>query len=496
MIKKLVICLIGMVIFGCNQSNNSSDTRIYGEEEYFNQKPIEMYENVSEFIDMGVEAWQVGNYKDALEYFSQALEKNEKEENEYKTAEILNNLGLVHWSLGDNKAAMECYDKSEESAKKLGLNRLLGLVYNNKSLVYKEENEFQNAILMGRKAIDLFKKMENPRDLAIAYNNYGQIFKKQYKNDSAYYNYSKAIEIYREIDYADGMAATYYNLAEISMSQNKEESSIQSASKSLEYALKSKSAVRIGEGYRVLSRAFETFKAYDSALYYQQKYVDHEIENLKKQYSENLAESQARLGAQVKDLRIQNLENKRIIAKNRWLLLLGLILIGILVTSIVVYRNWQNVKVKKRELELELNNSKQILEIKENELRNFILHLSEKNKLIRKLKNKLYSKPSITDDEASKLLNYKILTDQDWNSFKVKFQQIYPNFLWKLKNQKFKITEGEIRFLVLFRINFSNKDMANCLGISPQSVRVTKMRLKKKLKSQGYDSVEDFLNMI
>lgn len=496
MIRKLVICLIGFVIFGCNPSTNSSDTQVHGEESYAIQKQTEVNENVSELKDMGVDAWQKGNYKEALEYFSQALEKNEAEEDEYKTAEILNNLGLVHWSLGDNKAAMECYNKSEENAKKLGLNRLLGLIYTNKSLIYKEENEFPNAILMGRKAIDLFKKTEYSRDLAIAYNNYGQIFKKQSKNDSAYYNYAKAIEIYEEIDYADGMAATYYNLAEISMHQNRERESIQSASKSLEYALESNSAVRIGEGYRILSQVYENFKAYDSALYYKQKYVDHEIRNLKRHYSENLAESQARLGAQVKDLRIQNLENKRIIAQNRWLLLLGLILIGILVTSIVVYRNWQHVKVKRRELELELNSSKRILEIKENELRNFILHLSEKNKLIRKLKNKLSSKPSITDKEASALLNYKILTDQDWNNFKTKFQQIYPNFLWKLKNQEFKITEGEIRFLVLFRINFSNKDMANCLGISPQSVRVTKMRLKKKLKSQGYDSVEDFLNLI
>jgi hypothetical protein len=46
------------------------------------------------------------------------------------------------------------------------------------------------------------------------------------------------------------------------------------------------------------------------------------------------------------------------------------------------------------------------------------------------------------------------------------------------------------------RLELNGKDMANILGISPQSVRVCKMRLKKKLPADKYETVEDFLQFL
>src|SRR5690606_14582080 len=95
--------------------------------------------------------------------------------------------------------------------------------------------------------------------------------------------------------------------------------------------------------------------------------------------------------------------------------------------------------------------------------------------------------------QVAQLLNQKILTDEDWEKFKTKFSAIYPEFLAKFKLMKTSFTEAEIRLMVLLRLKLSGKEMAATLGISPQSVRVTKMRLKKKLQEENYDSVEDFL---
>src|SRR5699024_3838835 len=296
MFRYLILYIIVLTVFGCFSKNDfSNDNKLPEKQDSFHLKHYKLEESTSKLIDLGAKAWQKGNYYSALEYFSKALEKSDNEE---RTAKVLNNLGLVHWNLGDNNLAMECYDKSQKIAKKLNLERLLGLIYTNQSLIYKEENKYENALLKGRKAIHLFQKIDSPRDLAIAYNNYGQIFKKQHKNDSAYHNYLNTIKIYKNIDYMDGMAATYFNIAEININEKRKKESIQTASKSLEYAFQSNSKLRIGEGYKILSQAFETFKVFDSALYYQQKYTDHKIRYLETQYSENLAESQAKLGAQ------------------------------------------------------------------------------------------------------------------------------------------------------------------------------------------------------
>lgn len=90
-------------------------------------------------------------------------------------------------------------------------------------------------------------------------------------------------------------------------------------------------------------------------------------------------------------------------------------------------------------------------------------------------------------------LEQKILTDDDWENFKARFKAIYPGFFVQIQKSGIPLTEAENRLLVLMHLDLNSKDMANILGISPQSVRVCKMRLKKRLPADKYASVEDFL---
>src|SRR5690606_11677296 len=169
------------------------------------------------------------------------------------------------------------------------------------------------------------------------------------------------------------------------------------------------------------------------------------------------------------------------------------ILILLLFVSLLVYRRVSRIKMKKKELALELENSQKILQVKKKELKSYILDLSQKNQLIHELQQKLADESDKNEIKVAQLLNQKILTDEDWEKFKEKFSGIYPEFLPRLKLLKTSLTEAEIRLLVLLRLKLSGKEMASTLGISPQSVRVTKMRLKKKLQEENYKSVEDFL---
>ncbi len=209
--------------------------------------------------------------------------------------------------------------------------------------------------------------------------------------------------------------------------------------------------------------------------------------------SEKLIEEQAKLGNEVKLLRIENLEKEKTIVRNKMLMIISGILIIVLIASLLIYRRISTIRINKKRLEFELENSNRILQIKKKELKNYIVDLTQKNQLISQLQNELNNENSQQESQVAQLLNQKILTDEDWEKFKSKFQTIYPNFLPKIKLLKSVITEAEIRFLVLLRLKLSAKEMANTLGISPQSVRVTKMRLKKKLQEESFDSVEDFL---
>src|SRR5690606_41151880 len=103
--------------------------------------------------------------------------------------------------------------------------------------------------------------------------------------------------------------------------------------------------------------------------------------------------------------------------------------------------------------------------------------------LINELQREIASESDKNEIQVAQLLNQKILTDDDWEKFKNKFSAIYPEFLPKIKLLNTSITEAEIRLLVLLKLKLSGKEMADTLGISPQSVRVTKDRKSTRLNS-------------
>lgn len=489
----VLIIILLLTSISCNSSHPETERKNVDVEEIDSISPPNKNADSEELNNYAISQWEKGNYQEALTYLSIVYNQVKEKGDEVEMANTLNNLGLVHWRLEDNKSAMECYVEAAQLAKKQNLQRLLGLTHTNRALILKEKNIYISALEHSKQAIDIFKKTKTPRDLAIAYNNHGQIFKNQSLMDSARFYYEKALDIYDTIDYKDGMAATYYNLSDVYTFKKMEPEAIKAAEKSLELGMESQSKVRISEGYLKLSETYEQFANADSALKYHKKYSQHQIQMLMTNQSDKLAEHQANLGHEVKLLRIQNLENEKTIVRNRMLLIIGGILIIVLIASLFIYRRISTIRIKKKRLEFELENSNRILQIKKKELKNYIVDLTHKNQLIAQLQNELQNESSNQENQVAQLLNQKILTDEDWEKFKSKFQTIYPNFLPKIKLLKSVITEAEIRFLVLLRLKLSAKEMANTLGISPQSVRVTKMRLKKKLQEEDYDSVEDFL---
>jgi len=441
--------------------------------------------------------WEQGNYQKAMEYILLAYKRVKLNKDEKKTALILNTMGLIQWQLNNNEDAMQSYDASAQIAKKYQMYRLLGLTHTNRSLIHKEKNNINLAFFHNEQAIEIFKQSKHYRDLAIVLNNQGQIFKRKGLIDSARVYYLRALDNYKKVDYKDGAAATYYNLSEILMRQNQKQTSIKAAFKSLKLATESQSKIRIIEAYKRLAETYEYFDNPDSALYYFKHHNSHYNKLLITNQSSTLAKHQAEMGAEVKTLKIQNLLKEKELASNRfWFIVVGIFII-FLFLAFLIYRKLVEIKFKKKSLERELVNSKKILNIKELELKSYILDLSKKNNLIDKLQNslKIYD-DTVNNDKILELLDQKILTEDDWIVFKSKFINIYPSFLLKMKQYEIQLTEAEIRYMVLLRLDLSSKEMAKILGISSQSVRVCKMRLKKKLQRRGFKTVENYLRCL
>jgi DNA-binding CsgD family transcriptional regulator/cbb3-type cytochrome oxidase subunit 3 len=181
-------------------------------------------------------------------------------------------------------------------------------------------------------------------------------------------------------------------------------------------------------------------------------------------------------------------EKSRLLEQMKNWQILALTTIIILVLTIAV---WMYRFQKKRRLENEqkLSVAEQKLLEAEQHLQTFRKTIAEKEKWIEKLSN-----TPENADELDKVLSAAILTEDDWKKFKTAFEIVYPAFFEKLQTVVSGISPAEIRLLALVKMKFSRKEIASTLGISPESIRVTWYRIRKKISGKNTVTMEEFVS--
>ncbi len=130
--------------------------------------------------------------------------------------------------------------------------------------------------------------------------------------------------------------------------------------------------------------------------------------------------------------------------------------------------------------------------------------LQLRNQLIEELEMRLHTQfvapsdnletgsPSAAGGED--LYRMKILTDSDWVRFRERFEQAFPGFLRYLKSSFPILTAAETRVFLLYKLKFTNKEVSEALGISPESVYRSRHRLSKKLGLMETGGLDDFIH--
>lgn len=73
-----------------------------------------------------------------------------------------------------------------------------------------------------------------------------------------------------------------------------------------------------------------------------------------------------------------------------------------------------------------------------------------------------------------------IITEQGWVQFRVLFEKVYPGFIEEQKTLYADITQAELRYLALEKLQLNTREMASMLGVSDGTIRQTRFRLRKK----------------
>ncbi len=153
----------------------------------------------------------------------------------------------------------------------------------------------------------------------------------------------------------------------------------------------------------------------------------------------------------------------------------------------------EHKQLQEKHLELEL-------ELGQKALASRMLQLIEKNKLLEALREDIYEieneVPAATQKKVKYIanqINYSFNHDKSWEDFRKSFEQVHSGFFDKLKKESAELTSNDLRICALMRINLGSKDIASLLGISTDSLRVARYRLRKKLNIEQGDNLRKFI---
>ena len=183
-------------------------------------------------------------------------------------------------------------------------------------------------------------------------------------------------------------------------------------------------------------------------------------------------------------------------ARSRQVVMRNGLLVILLLSGLVVIL-WIKRMMLKRQTDQEK------LALAEAELKRYTNSLLEKNELIQTFRDELdkirtEDNLQLQDRSAtiSTLMHANILTDDDWREFRRLFDVVYPGFLVRLKEKINDLTPAETRILALTKLQLPGKDMADMLGISPDSIKKTRYRLRKKINLPEEGTLEELVSMI
>lgn len=138
-----------------------------------------------------------------------------------------------------------------------------------------------------------------------------------------------------------------------------------------------------------------------------------------------------------------------------------------------------------------------------NKLSHYVMELDQKIEVLLKVKERIsYLYPNVDDSTRIELMSIvnsiKTVANDNklWDDFKIYFEQSNPNFLLALAKKHPSLSSKDLKYCCYIKMNMSNNDITNLLGINQESVRTHKYRLKKKLTLKKEQDIISYLRTV
>ena len=143
------------------------------------------------------------------------------------------------------------------------------------------------------------------------------------------------------------------------------------------------------------------------------------------------------------------------------------------------------------------------LEIKERELVAFLLQLSRKNELIARITQELRTIEGASAkssrekiEKLLQLLEKTPVANVDWEMVELQLEKLHPGFMGRLLLKHSKLTQKDRKLCACLRLGLTSKEIAGLNNLTPQSVEIARVRLRKKLKLRREIRLTNYLAQI
>lgn len=190
-------------------------------------------------------------------------------------------------------------------------------------------------------------------------------------------------------------------------------------------------------------------------------------------------------------------QNQINIARTRTALILVISLISLLSLTLLVLFLRSNFKLQKERNKLLMNEKKILsneLERKKRELFSKVNYITQRNKHIINLKEKLSDNKVDQSNliELKNELKYLSSSNKIYAEFDKMFTEVYPKFHKKV-NESFNLSKTDLRLASYIKMNHSNYEISRISGISIRTVESQRYRLSKKLNLKKGEDLNSFI---
>lgn len=458
-----------------------------------------------------------GHYAQAQDYYFQADRIYAQINARLPLASNWTDMGELNIYNKQNQLAKDYFYKALHTFKTEKDRNGEASVLGNIGHLFEKEGTYDSAFIYQKQALAIYTAEKNRNGQAKIYENLGSIYEDLGKFDSAYSHFESARDLYGETKDIYGKVVVINNMGDIFRKTNKFTESIQLTKVALHLA------EGLGDIYQMASTTKDLSKTYalsgkiDSAYFYAERSRKLVLELYSVDGARHTAFFQALYDMNQKAEEIETLQtNKRINS----IMLAGTIVVLVLLSVLsYVLHSRQKIKIKnqiaesrKQEAERELAEAalrnqllqdkqlKQELVLKEKELTSQTLNLIRSNQFLEQLREEL---KSLVKDERrdqkksmqrlSQQINEHITHGVHWNEFMGTFERVHHSFFEKLIKLFPDLSAADRRLIALLKINLNSTDIAILLGISQDSLRVARHRLRKKLKLEHGEDLSGYL---